>query len=149
MLSDEKKDRERMLSDEKKDRERILSDRERMLSDEKKDRERMLSDEKKAMFNFISMILCTVVGSITLYFTVVHTGDRLVKGMVLSNTNVSDKEILLRNIEDMSKAISTGAAQGLNHTIVGYPQWWLWNHPKDSRSIKVPTSNPRTNEKEK
>jgi hypothetical protein len=138
MLSDEKKDRERMLSDEKKDRERILSDR-----------ERMLSDEKKAMFNFISMILCTVVGSITLYFTVVHTGDRLAKGMVLSNTNVSDKEILLRNIEDTSKAISTGAAQGLNHTIVGYPQWWLWNHPKDSRSIKVPTSNPRTNEKEK
>jgi hypothetical protein len=77
-----------------------------------------------------------IVGSITLCFTVVHTGDRLAKAMVLSNTNVSDTEIVLRNVEDMTKAMSTGAAQGLNHTIVGYPQWWFSNHPKIPGPLK-------------
>jgi hypothetical protein len=131
-------DREKMLMDDKKDREK-------MLMDEKKDREKMLMDREKAIFNLISII----VGGIKLYFTVVHTGDRSAKAMVLSNASVSDEEIFLRHVEDMSKAVSTGAVQGLNHTIVGYPKWWFWNHPNNSWSIKVPTSNPRTNEKEK
>jgi hypothetical protein len=89
----------------------------RLALDEKK----MLMDREEMIFIFVSVI----VGSVTLYSTVVHTGDRLAKAMVLCNTNVSDKELFLRNVKDMSKAISTGAAQGLNHTNVGYPQWWF------------------------
>ena len=98
-------------------------------------------DREKMIFIFVSVI----VGSVTLFFSV----DRLAKAMVLSNASVSDKEIFFKDVEDMSKAISTGAARGLNHTIVGYPNWWFWNHPNNSWSNKFPTSNSRTNEKEK
>jgi hypothetical protein len=135
-------DEKKILLDEKK----ILLDEKKMLMDREKDREKMLmdreKDREKIIFIFVSVI---IVGSVTLFFSV----DRLAKAMVLSNASVSNKEIFLKDVEDMSKAISTGAARGLNHTIVGYPNWWFWKHPNNSWSNKFSTSNSRINEKEK
>jgi hypothetical protein len=120
---------------------RLAFDEKKMLMDREKDREKMIFDREKDREKMIFIFVSVIVGSVTLFFSV----DRLAKAMVLSNAIVSDKDIFFKDVEDLSKAISTGAARGLNHTIVGYPSSLFWNHPKNSWS----RTNSRTNEKEK